>query len=520
MNHPFVTMEENTDVLVIGGGLAGLMAAIEAARIAQRVTVVTKGKVGKSGNTIMSRNGIAAVLEEGFDGDSIESHIKDTMKAGQHINNPDLVRVFAGNASIAINRLLELGVPFLFENGRIMRKGSPGHSHKRFLTADGSSVKSPQTRGLALTLPLAREAARLGVHHVEGVVITGLLVAGDRIAGARGYSKQGDCRVFKAGTVILACGGAGSLYPVTTNAADVTGDGYALARLVGARLTGMEFVQFHPAVALGSPKMVMSTSPFADGAVLRNQLGERFMARYSPDLEMATRDITARAIYREIKEGRGSAAGGVWMDFSAVPGQVMQSKYGDLYRYLGGRKKIEVAPAVHFMMGGVEIDVNCRTSVKGLYAAGETAGGLHGANRLAGNALAEAAVFGMIAGQEAAAEAMAINDNHVPPVDQIMPASAGGGSKSSSTIRKELRRIIGAKVGLIRSVVELKSAVDQINNLKEEISHVQVQNWADFIEYRQVALMLEAGMAVAEAALARKESLGAHYIINNKENAS
>lgn len=515
MQRPFVTMEEYTDVLIIGGGLAGLMAAVEAAGIARKVTMVTKGKAGKSGNTIMSRNGLAAVLEEGCDGDSIELHVKDTMKAGQYINNPDLVRVFAGSASTAINRLVELGVPFLMENGKIMRKGSPGHSRKRFLTADGSSVKSPQTQGLALTLPLAREAARLGVRHVEGVIITDLLKTNDRIAGARAYSKQGDCRVFRAGTVILACGGAGSLYPVTTNTADVTGDGYALARLAGARLTGMEFVQFHPAVALGKPRMVMSTSPFSDGAVLKNQLGERFMARYSPALEMATRDIMARANYREIKEGRGSAAGGVWMDFSPISDQVMQSKYSDLHRYLGGRKKIEVAPAMHFMMGGVEIDVSCRTGVKGLYAAGEAAGGLHGANRLAGNALTEAAVFGMIAGREAAVEAMAI---HAPPVlaaEQIMPASAGGNSRNPNEIRKELRRLMGAKIGLIRSGAELKSAIDQISNLMEENAHARVQNWLDLIEYRHVALMLETAMAITRAALGRKESLGAHYRVND-----
>jgi len=509
-----MTVKEKTDVLIIGGGLAGLMAAIEASRIAERVTVVAKGKAGKCGNTIMSRNGMAAVLDEGYDGDSVALHVEDTMKAGQYLNNPELVRVFAARASTVINRLLELGVPFLMENAKLMRKGAPGHSRRRFLTADGSSIKSPQTQGLALTLPLAREAARLGVRHAEGIVITNLLKVDGRITGAQGLSRQGDCRVFRAGAVILACGGAGSLYPVTTNTADITGDGYALARLAGARLTDMEFVQFHPAVALGKPGMVMSTSPFSDGAVLKNSLGERYMARYSPALEMATRDIMARANYQEIKEGRGSAAGGVWMDFSAIPEKVMQSKYIDLYRYLGGRKQIEVAPAMHFMMGGIETDVNCRTSVKGLYAAGEVAGGLHGANRLAGNALTEAAVFGMLAGKMAAVEAAESKDLPISSEELIMPLAASEKSRGSKEIRKELRQLMGAKVGLVRNSTELSKAINIIKNLAEENYHARVTNWQELIEYRQVSLMLETAMAITEAALARKESLGAHYRLN------
>lgn len=508
-------VEVDADVLVIGGGLAGLMSAIEAARIVKRVVVVTKGKVGKSGNTIMARNGMAAVLEEGFDGDSAQRHAADTLAAGGYINNPGMVEVFAEKAGEAVRRLLDLGVPFLRENGSLLRKGSPGHSCRRFLTVDGSSIRSPKIRGLALTLPLAREAVRLGVRPVEGVIITGLVKYEGRVAGARGLDrKERKVWVFRAPAVILACGGAGGLYPLTTNTADVTGDGYALARMAGARLRDMEFVQFHPAVALGPPRMAMSTAPFADGAVLRNKNGERYMARYSPYMEMATRDVMARASFVEINAGRGTERGGVFMDFTPIPAEVMQKKYSDLKDYLEDRQVIEVAPAMHFMMGGVAVDEAGRTTLAGLYAAGETAGGLHGANRLAGNALTEAAVFGMIAGREAALEAKRAGSMPEIPLEPVLPGNVNnsdGEALTAGSIRKTLRKIMGEKVALVRRGAELEDAVQAIRDLKRQLSSLKIEDWHELIEYHQVLLMLETGEAIAEAALARKESLGAHY---------
>jgi len=522
-------VEINADVLVIGGGLAGLMSAIEAARIVDKVVVVTKGKMGRSGNTIMSRNGMSAVMEEGYDGDSVQKHVQDTLAAGRYINNTRMVHVFAEKAGQAIKRLIDLGVPFLRENGTLLRKGSPGNSCRRFLTVDGSFIKSPQTQGLALTLPLAREAAGLGVYPVEGVIITNLLKYKDRVVGAQGLDKKEEkIWVFKASVVILACGGAGGLYPATTNSADVTGDGYALALIAGAPLRDMEFIQFHPAVALGQPRMVMSTAPFADGAVLRNRNGERYMARYSPQMEMATRDVMARANFAEINAGRGTESGGVYMDFTSIPEKVMQKKYSDLYSYMKGRRVIEVAPAMHFMMGGIEVDETGRTAITGLYAAGETAGGLHGANRLAGNALTEAAVFGMLAGREAALEAKKVKHkprilpkSKLPETVKDMQSRASAPEEINSvqshtstpvgTIRKALRKIMGEKVALVRKGAELKAALNEINNLKKQLSDAKLSNWKEILEYHQVLLMLETGKTVAEAALAREKSLGAHY---------
>lgn len=516
----------DADILVIGGGLAGLMSAIEAARAAKKVVVVTKGLAGRSGNTIMARNGMAAVLEEGYDGDSINQHFEDTVKAGQSINNLAMVKVFSARADAAINRLVELGVPFLEANGALLRKGSPGHSRKRFITMDGRSVKSPKTQGLVLTLPLAREALRLGVRHVEGVLVTSLLVADGRVTGALGIDRKAEViRVFRATAVILACGGAGGLYPVTTNLADVTGDGYALAQNAGARLKDMEFVQFHPAVALGKPGMVMSTAPFANGAVLRNSLGERYMARYSPQMEMATRDIMARANFTEINEGRGTPGGGVYMDFAPMPASDLQTKYSDLYKYLGGRTVLEVAPAMHYMMGGVEVDESCRTNIAGLYAAGESAGGLHGANRLAGNALSEAAVFGMIAGKQAALECEACEHRNDVDVDvnglleQFF--SAGGQARPNEIcmtpgeIRKSLRQTMGAKVGLIRRGADLQDAVEEFKRLKERTFCASFSDWREFYEHRQVMLMVDTAAEIAKAALAREKSLGAHFRLDD-----
>lgn len=508
-------VEVDADVLIIGGGLAGLMSAIEAARIVRNVVLVTKGLAGKSGNTIMSRNGMAAVLEEGYDGDSVEKHVEDTVKAGKQINNINMVEVFAKTACEAIKRLVDLGVPFLMENGSLLRKGSPGHSCKRFLTVDSSAVRSPQTKGLALTLPLVREVVRLGVRVVEGVLMTDVLKHEDQVVGARGLDRKKEkIWVFRTSSVILACGGAGGVYFLSTNSADVTGDGYALALRAGAGLRDMEFVQFHPAVALGPPRMVMSTAPFADGAVLRNKYGERYMVHYSPDMEMATRDVMARANFNEINAGRGTEQVSVYMDFTAIPEEVMSKNYSDLYSCLKGRQVIEVAPAMHFMMGGVAVDGMGRTDIDGLYAAGETAGGLHGANRLAGNALTEAAVFGMIAGRDAAQRAKRIKA--VPKVISDRPLfGQNNGTKGStlnvSEIRKTVRKIMGKKVALVRNGAELEEAVSVIKDFKKQLFNSNIRDWNELLEHCQLFMMLDVGEAIAEAALKRKESLGAHY---------
>ena len=518
------------NIVVVGGGLAGLMASVEAVKYVDHIVMVSKGRAGRSGNTIMSRNGMAAVVEEGFDGDSAQTHAADTMKGGLHLNNVRMVDRFSEYAASAIKCLQEIGVPFLTKNGELLRKGAPGHSHKRLLTVDGSSIKSPRTQGLALSLLLAKRAADTRVTKIEGVNIVRLIKYQGRVIGAVGLDRTKEkVWVFTASVLILACGGAGGLYPVTTNTADVTGDGYAMGRLAGAQLRDMEFVQFYPAVALGQPRMVLPSSCFADGAVLKNRLDERFMGNYSPQGEMATRDIMARANYEEIKSGRGTPKNGVYMDFSEMPPRILEERYPDVFYYLNGKEVVEVSPAMHFMMGGIAVDEIGGTTVPGLYAVGEVAGGLHGANRLAGNSLTEAAVFGKIAGREAAAESKTTDS--MPNSSRFMTAEnetlkefllkCNSGSKSLCqgkgaslmlpNTKKELRKILGDNVGLVRNETGLYVAVREIEGLKERLLAVKTVSYRELLEYQEALLMLETGITIAEAALKRKESIGSHY---------
>lgn len=521
-----------TDILVIGGGLAGLAAALQARRSGCDVVIAAKGGVGRSGNTILARNSVAAVVAGGHDGDSVARHVRDTLAGGAGLNDPGLVKILAGEAGDAIDWLVDCGVPFLSENGKLVVKGSPGHTGKRILTAIGAG-KSPRLPGLAITGPLLQKALESGVRLLENVLVTGLIRRDDGVAGACGLDRhRPGALVVEARAVILASGGAGRLYPFTTNAADVTGDGYALARLAGARLRDMEFVQFHPVVATGPPKLVLSTALFNEGAVLRNRLGEAFMSKYSPLGNLATRDVMARASFTEINEGRGTWRGGVYLDVSAIPPEIMAAKYGDIQHCLKNRKLIEVAPAAHFMMGGVVIDDHCRTTVPGLYACGEVAGGVHGANRLAGNALTEAVVFGRLAGRSAALEVRdgrprpgladreleaLLGSNNLLP-DQLtgkrkVVAPAGAMSAFAVT-GKELRRLMGAHAGLVRCESGLREARNRLVELDEQADSAGIAGYRELLEYHQVKLMLTAAGTIVDAALQRKESVGAHYRVD------
>lgn len=503
------------DVLIIGGGLAGLAAALEASKVTPRVTIVAKGKVGSSGNTIMTRNGMAAVMEEGYDGDSVEQHVNDTLAGGAHLNDLQLIKLFAGEARNGIERLMEQGVPFLMEGNKLLRKGSPGHSRKRFLTVDGKGVQSSRVEGLAISHRLLRAIKDRGVEVVDKVLITDLLTdKTGRVVGAKGFRRNEETAcVFRASTVILATGGIGKLYPVSSNAGDVTGDGYALAHSVGARLEGMEFIQFHPAMILEA-KLVVSTALFADGATLRNSLGETFMTRYSPHGDMATRDVMARAIFSEVTGGRSTPRGGVWLDLSGMDPGKLENNYSFLTPLLKGRKMLEVAPAAHFMMGGVVIDQLSQTTVPGLYAAGEVTTGVHGANRLAGNALTEAVVFGTIAGREAAREAVKQPPTSWGADEEVAESRLQASPGALKEIRSGLRAIMGKKVALVRTEAHLKEALNEIEDMKKHLLDSAMEDRGQPWENHQLRLMLVTAGMVAKAALKRKESIGAHYRLN------
>lgn len=516
-----------TDVLVIGGGLAGLSAALELRTEGWDVLIVSKGKVGRSGNTVMTRNSMAAVIEEGPATGTVREHVEDTLAGGSYINDSNLVETLAEKAGQAIERLVGWGVPFIRENGKIAVKGSPGHRARRLITVDASMLRSTYTAGLALSLPLAKKLEASSTKFVDGLLITGLVSRKGQVCGAVGLSKRGaEAWLIEAKVVILAGGGAGQLYPLTTNAGDVTGDGYVLGHRAGAEVIGLEFIQFHPTVTIGQGKEVMSTAPFGDGAVLRNHLGEAFMGRYSAQGDMATRDVMARAIDAEIKAGRGTERGGVFVDFSKVPEAKMLREYAPIYSRIRGAKSIEVGTAAHFMMGGLVIDRGGHTGIPGLYACGEVAGGVHGANRLAGNALTEAVVFGIEAARQVLHDGIwpvgslgisefeeVFRESGVHPGLNLPITTEAGDSplEELEAMKKNLRTVMGAQVGLVRSENGLGKAAKAIERLRSELEGYAPADYKALLTWQELKLMAEAASLIAKAARERKDSLGAHY---------
>lgn len=520
-----------TNVLIIGGGLAGLSAALELRKNGCEVTLVSKGKVGLSGNTIMTRNSIAVVLEESTATGTILEHVEDTLAGGLYINDQKLVKHLATKARAGINQLEIWGVPFIKQDGQIAVKGSPGHRRRRIVTVEASHLRSTHTAGLAISKPLLESAKEAGVNLLNGILITRLLKKDGQVCGACGLDKNHSKGwSFEAKVVILAGGGAGQLYPLTTNAGDVSGDGYAIAHNAGASVRDMEFIQFHPTVTLGPGKEALSTAPFGDGAVLRNNLGEAFMLRYSAKGDMATRDVMARAIYEEIKFGWGTNRGGVFVDFSAVDSKKMHKEYAPIHSRLKGAKTVEVGIAAHFMMGGVVIDEHCQTSIPGLLACGEVVGGLHGANRLAGNALTEAIVFGLEAGHQAmhylSAEVDSFTIDELEAVfkedgiqlSQDFPKEleltkenmTGNVSGDLMSFKKELRFVMGQHIGLVRNERGMSKARVRIGEIERFLEDYQASSYTELLASQQLKLMVKTASLITSAALARKESLGAH----------
>ncbi len=520
-----------TDVLIIGGGLAGLSAALELRKNGWDVTIVSKGKVGLSGNTIMTRNSMAAVLEEGPDTGTIMEHIEDTLVGGAYLNDQNLVKQLAIKAKAGIKQLELWGVPFIKQDGKIAVKGSPGHRRRRIVTVEASHLRSTYTAGLAISKPLLEIVLESGVKLLNGILITRLLKKNGQVCGACGLDRNSSkAWSIEAKAVILAGGGAGQLYPLTTNAGDVSGDGYAIGHQAGAIIRDMEFIQFHPTVTLGPGKEALSTAPFGDGAVLRNNLGEAFMLRYSPKGEMATRDVMARAIYEEIKTGHGTERGGVFVDFSAVSQEKMHKEYAPINSRLKGATTVEVGIAAHFMMGGVVIDERCQTGIPGLLACGEVVGGLHGANRLAGNALTEAIVFGLEAGRQAMQNlpnevysltpeeleiaftevGIHINRDFPRELELANERIHGNISGDLMPIKKEIRSLMGEYVGLVRCELGLSKAKVRMGELQDYLENYQALTYFELLACQQLKLMVTTATLIIEAALTRKDSLGAH----------
>jgi succinate dehydrogenase/fumarate reductase flavoprotein subunit len=501
------------DVLIIGGGATALMAALEARKAFDDVVMVCKGKVGRSGNTVVSAAQFA--VSDPDSPDSIEQHFRDTLLGGQGINDEALVQLLASQVGHRVRDLEGYGVPFVRVEDEFRRQLAPGHSSPRCISVQaGDYPKAIQ--GLSITLPLLKQVVDRGVRLIGRTPIIKLLVEEGQVCGAIGLDVKGQrVVVLQAKAVVLACGGGGQIFALTDNTLDVNGDSYALALEAGATLRDMEFVQFFPACMTFPLKTIIPTRLFAQGAVLRNKAGERFMPRYDPDrAEMATRDVMSRAIFFEMQR---TGEQGVHLDCTQITPEVIEQQHPALVRALKKRgldlqkDYLTISPAVHFVMGGVKINSRCRGTVPGLYVAGEAAGGLHGANRISSNALSETIVFGAIAGRQAASYAKKIEGSTPPVTDVGLVVRPRKGDISLREVKEALRRIMWEGVSILRSEESLQEASLKIRGCRLALGKCSVSTFAHIVELLQIQRMCSTAESIVAPALLRTESRGAHY---------
>lgn len=512
------------DVLVIGGGGAGLMAAYEASKYKVRVALTNKGKVQRTGATIMAPGAFAAVDDRWkFENDSIGRHIEDTIKGGAFLNDQDKVRLLAENAGKLALELERMGAIFQRDKtgSRYLLRTDGGHSYPR------SPFLEDRT-GKEMVKAMVSALRKCHVPFYEDIMVTRLLKDDNGIIGAAGvFLRTCEPVLFECKSIVMATGGAGALYANTDNPIDLTGDGYALALEAGASLRDMEFVQFFPIGFLFPEVLKGVIAGVMYYCRLRNANSERFMERYdSGRLELSTRDLVTRAIMQEVREGRGSPRGGVFMDLTYhEPGflqHMMPGQYA-LYRNLGidpEKEFIEVAPTCHFFMGGIDTDLHWQSSLPGLFAAGEVSGGMHGGNRLSQNALAEILVSGSGAGRAAAEHAAKTTRCMVDPGEArseeallgcLLSAQSG---LSPSSIRARLQTVMWEEVGVFRSEVSLKKALAQLDELEAEPVYIAEKKTymnraiMEAIENRN---MMITARCLILAALKRTESRGAHW---------
>jgi succinate dehydrogenase / fumarate reductase flavoprotein subunit len=514
------------DVLIIGAGGAGLRAAIEALSAGARVGVVCKSLLGKA-HTVMAEGGIAAAMGNVDPGDDWRTHFRDTMRGGKFLNNWRMAEIHARESSERVRELEQWGALFdRTEDGRILQRAFGGHTFKRLCHVGDRT-------GLEMIRTLQDRGVQLGIDVYMECAVTRLLRDADHIAGAFGYwREQGRFVVFKAPSVILATGGIGKAWRITSNSWEYTGDGMALAYDAGAELCDMEFVQFHPTGMVWPPGVqgiLVTEAVRGEGGTLRNKLGERFMERYdAKQMELSTRDVVARAIYTEVREGRGTEHGGAYLDISHKPAEYVKRKLPSMYHQFKEladvditQEPMEVGPTCHYMMGGVRVDAETAAStVPGLFAAGEVAAGLHGANRLGGNSLSDLLVFGRRAGAAAAHHAQSARPATAPPGEieeaaheMLVPFEPRSG-ESPYAIHSDLQETMQDLVGIFRNEEDLKRGLSQIAKLKERLRRVRVEGSRLFNPgwhlSRDLKSMLTVSEAVAQSALARRESRGAH----------
>lgn len=566
------------DVVVVGAGGAGLRAAIEAREAGMRTAVICKSLFGKA-HTVMAEGGIAASMANVNEGDSWQVHFRDTMRGGKFLNHWRMAELHAREAPDRVWELETWGALFdRTPDGRISQRNFGGHEYPRLAHVGDRTglelIRTLQQKIVSLQQEDEREFgaydARLKVF--QECTVTRVLKEGDKVAGAFCYEREsGRFFVLEAPALVLATGGIGKSFKVTSNSWEYTGDGHALALLAGAPLINMEFVQFHPTGMVWPPSVkgiLVTESVRGDGGVLRNSDGRRFMFDYIPDVfkekyaqteeegdrwyddpdnnrrppELLPRDEVARAINAEVKAGRGSPHGGVFLDVSTrMPAEVIKRRLPSMHHQFKEladvditAEPMEVGPTCHYVMGGVDVDPDTAAAngVPGLFAAGEVAGGMHGSNRLGGNSLSDLLVFGRRAGLHAAEYAAAVTARPVPDeraidaaeAEALRPFSAedqrpgavhdGGPAENPYTLHQELQQAMNDLVGIIRREGEMAEALDRLAGLRVRARRAGVEGhrqynpgWHLSIDLRNMLLVSE---CVARAALEREESRGGH----------
>ena len=514
------------DVLVIGAGGAGLRAAIEALGQGAKVGVICKSLLGKA-HTVMAEGGMAAAMCNVDKADSWQAHFRDTMRGGKFLNNWRMAQIHAQEAPDRARELEQWGALFdRTETGDILQRAFGGHTYKRLCHVGDRT-------GLEMIRTLQDRGVQMGFDVYMECTVTRLLKDGNRVAGAFAYWREsGRFVTLKAKSVIIATGGIGKSWRVTSNSWECTGDGMALAYDAGAELLDMEFVQFHPTGMVWPPgvKGILVTEAVrGEGGILRNKNGERFMEKYDPKrMELSTRDVVARSIYTEVKEGRGTEHGGAFLDISHKPAEYVKRKLPSMYHQFKEladvditKGPMEVGPTCHYVMGGIRVDAETgQSSIPGLYAAGEAAAGLHGANRLGGNSLSDLLVFGRRAGAAAAeyakmASAPNLNTAEIEQAEQevLAPFDRSEG-ENPYTVHSDLQDVMQNLVGIFRVEEDLRKALVELEKLKERAAKVRVEGSRMFNPgwhlSRDLHCMLTVSEAATHAALARQESRGAH----------
>ncbi len=515
------------DVLVLGSGGSGLRAAIAAAEAGAKTGLVCKSLLGKA-HTVMAEGGLAAVLGNVAPEDSWSTHFQDTMFGGKYLNNWRMAELHAKEAPDRARELEHWGAVFDRTPERVMsQRAFGGHTYKRL-------VHIGDRTGLELIRTLQDKTVHAAVEIFMETTITQLIKDGDRVVGCFGYRRAtGEQITFSAKALVLATGGSGRIFKITSNSQDCTGDGYSLAYEAGAEIVDMEFVQFHPTGMVFPPGvagLLVTEAVRGEGGILRNKDGERFMERYDPKrMELSTRDVVARSIYTEVAEGRGTPHGGAYLDVSHLDSDYIKRKLPSMYDQfleLAGvditKEPMQVGPTCHYFMGGVRVDADDgQTRVPGLFATGEASGGMNGANRLGGNSLGDLLVFGRRAGI-GAAQAANRSEPVSLPADAVASAQAdvdrylnGSGTENPFQMHKDLQKIMGDGVGIFRDREGLDDAIAKLEQLEQRVG--DLRSPSNRLDYNpgwqlcsEVKNMLNVSLMIARGALMREESRGGH----------